>query len=156
MVRLAGEDKSEQKLVDNVAEHGWHCIHILAEGEHVAYSFTVGLFHSYGYPELIIFGLPRDVAHDILTIAADAAQSGAPVDVTRPSDAFLKNGHCKFAKVPASAYREHVGSALWYYEKKPFPLYQIVWPSKTGHFPWDPDVSDAFREAQPVIGVPAS
>jgi hypothetical protein len=156
MARLAGEDKSEQKLVDNVAVHGWHCIHILAEGEHVAYSFTVGLFHSYGHPELIIFGLAREVAHDILTIAADAARSGSPIDLTQPTDAFLKNGHCEFAKVPASAYREHVGSALWYYETKPFPLYQIVWPSKTGNFPWEPEVSAAFREAQPVIGVPAS
>jgi hypothetical protein len=91
MVRTVGEDKSEQKVIDDIAEYGWHCVHVIAEGELVEYSFTVGLFKSYGHPELIIFGLPSKVSHQILAIAVEAAQAGSPLDLTQPSDALLKN-----------------------------------------------------------------
>lgn len=154
MVRLIGEDSTEQKLIDDIATHGWHWIHILAEGAHVGYAFTVGLFQSYGHPELIVFGLPREVAGEMLAICAHAALSGSPIDLTHPTDALLESGSCEFAEVPASAYRQYVGYALWYYEKQPFPLYQIAWPSRDGLFPWQPDAAASFRQTQPVIGVP--
>jgi hypothetical protein len=156
MAQLTGRDRTEQKLIDDIASHGWHWIHIPAEGARVGYSFTVGLFQSYGHPELIVVGLPRQVAHDMLACCASAAQAGSPIDLTRPTDALLENGACAFAEVPASAYREYAGYALWYYEKKPFPLYQIVWPSRVGLFPWHPEAPGSFREAQPVIGMSAA
>jgi len=58
-VRTVAEDASEQKIIDDIAEFGWHCAHIMADGEHVQYSFTVGF--------------SPDVAHKILSIAAHEA-----------------------------------------------------------------------------------
>ena len=150
-VRAIAEDKSEQRILDNIAEFGWHCAHILAEGEYVEYSFTVGLFKSYGHPELIIFGLSSAIAHDVLSIAALAAQQGAPLDLSAPADALLHGHPCCFVEVPASQYYEHVGFCRWYYQGNGFPLYQIVWPSRSGLFPWHPDASPEFKSAQPVI-----
>jgi len=152
MVRTIGEDESEQKVIDDIAEYGWHCIHIMAEGEHVEYSFTIGLFQSYGHPELIIFGLPPKVAHPILATAAEAAKTGSPLDLTQPSDALLDNYSCCFAEVPLTEYYEHVGYARWYYLGNGFPLYQVVWPSRSGLFPWHHQATAEFRAAQPVLG----
>jgi len=150
-VRAVADDKNEQKILDNIAEFGWHCTHILAEAEYVEYSFTVGLFQSYGHPELIIFGLPSRVAHDVLSIAAEAAARGAPLDLSAPTDALLRDQPCCFVEVPASQYYESVGFARWYYQGNAFPLYQIVWPSRSGLFPWHPDASPEFKGAQPVL-----
>jgi hypothetical protein len=151
MAHVIGRDKSEQKVIDDIAKYGWHCVHIMADGEHVVYSFTVGLFHSFVHPELIIFGLPYQLAHQILDIAANAAKSGTPLDLSQPTDALLENYACCFVEVPKSQYSEHVGVCHWYYKGDTFPLYQIVWPSKDGLFPWHPQASAAFRAAQPVI-----
>jgi hypothetical protein len=151
MVRSIGEDKSEQKVVDDVATYGWHCVNIHPEGPHVGYAFTVGLFHSYGHPELIIFGLPGKVAHQILAIAADAAKAGAPIDLSRPTDALLNDYVCFFGEVPTSEYHEHVGYCRWYYQGNDFPLYQVVWPSRAGIYPWEEEATPEFRAAQPVI-----
>ncbi|GGA88289.1 hypothetical protein GCM10011521_28320 [Arenimonas soli] len=153
MVRTVGEDKSEQKLLDDIAEFGWHCVHILAEGEHVEYSFTVGLFQSFRHPELIIFGLPAKVAHQILSIAAHEAKRGAPLDLSSTSDALLNGYSCCFAEVPISEYSDHVGFSRWYYQGNEFPLYQIIWPSRSGLFPWHPDAAEQFKIAQPVIAM---
>jgi hypothetical protein len=152
MVRTVGEDKSEQKVIDDIAQYGWHCVNIMAEGENVEYSFTIGLFQSYGHPELIIFGLPSSVSHQVLAIAADAAKAGSPLDLTRPTDALLNNYSCCFVEVPFSEYRDHVGYARWYYQGNNFPLYQIVWPSRSGLFPWHHQATAEFRGAQPVLG----
>jgi hypothetical protein len=151
MVRTIGEDKSEQKVIDDIAELGWHCLHIMAEGDEVEYSFTVGLFQSFGHPELIVFGLPSTISHKILSIAADAAKSGSPIDLAQPTDALLNNYACCFAEVSPSKYHEYVGYARWYYQGNGFPLFQIVWPSRFGLFPWDHQATAEFRAAQPII-----
>lgn len=156
MVRTVGEDKSEQKVLDDIAEFGWHCIRILAEGQHVEYSFTVGLFQTYRHPELIIFGLPPEVAHQILSVAAHEAKRGTPLDLSFPTDSLLHGYSCCFAEVPVWEYCEHVGYCRWYYLGNNFPLYQIVWPSHSGLFPWHPDASQEFKDAQPVIAQAAS
>jgi len=58
--------------------------------------------------------------------------------------------------VPSSQYYEHVGLCRWYYEGNGFPLYQVVWPSRSGFFPWHSRAPEAFRAAQPVLGQAAS
>ncbi|MEF3083613.1 DUF4262 domain-containing protein [Luteimonas sp. SMYT11W] len=152
MIRTSGESESEQKVIDDIANFGWHCVNIHPEGEHVGYAFTVGLFKTYGHPELIIFGLSAKVAHQMLSIAADAAKSGAPIDLTKPTDALLNDYMCCFVEVPLSQYYEHVGFCRWYYHGNGFPLYQVVWPSLDGMYPWHDHASSNFQAAQPVIG----
>ena len=151
MVRYLGQDPSEQNVIDNIAKFGWQCVHIHAEGESVEYTFTIGLFQTYKHPELIIFGLPSKVSHQILSIAADAARSGTPLDLTRPTDALLEDYLCCFGQVAKTAYRDHVGYARWYYEGDDFSLYQVIWPCRSGFYPWHPLATAEFKRAQPVI-----
>jgi hypothetical protein len=151
MVRTVGEDQSEQRVLDDIAQFGWHCVHILAEHGRPEYSFTIGLFQTYGHPELIIFGLSSTVAHSILSIATHEAERGEPIDVNAPTDALLHGHTCCLAEVPASQYHDHVGFARWYYLGNGFPLYQIVWPSRSGLFPWHPEATEEFKAIQPVI-----
>lgn len=152
MVRRVAEDASEQRVLDDIAEHGWHCVHILEDDEGPGYSFTIGLWASYAHPELIVFGLPAQAAHTILSTVARAAADGEPLDLDSASDALLHRYSCWFAPVPRARYHAHVGYARWYYQGEDFPLRQIVWPSRAGLFPWDEQASADFRAAQPLIG----
>lgn len=152
MVRQIADDIPEQKVIDDVARYGWHCMNVLAEDASPGFSFTIGHFHSNGRPEFIIVGLRPEVAHKVLGLAVDAMQSGAIVDLSLPTDKLLNGYPCVFVQVPESEYHEYVGFCRWYYEGNAFPLYQIVWPSKHGQFPWHPEASAAFRATQPVIG----
>ncbi|MFZ2266289.1 MAG: DUF4262 domain-containing protein [Azonexus sp.] len=152
MVRTIGKDPSEIKLLEDVEKFGWHCLNILAEDELPPYSFTVGLYHSYQHPELMIFGLPANLAHQILRIAADAIKSGKPINLELPTEELLRGYSCCFVEVPVSHYEENMGFCRWFYEGDSFPLYQIVWPSREGHFPWHPAASESFRSIQPVLG----
>ena len=154
MVRTVGDDAAEQKVIDDIGKYGWHCVNVLAEGDEGPFSFTVGLFQTLKYPELLIYGLPSKTAHEILTIAVDAAKEGHPLNITASTDELLNGFECCFVEVPNSAYRDHVGFARWYYQGDDFPLYQIVWPSRHGHFPWHVAATSEFRAVQPVLGHP--
>lgn len=152
MVRKIGEDASEQKVIDDIARYGWHCVNILAEDDLPGFAFTVGNFQTSKHPEFIIFGLQSEVAHQVLDLAVCGLNSGAIFDLSAPTDELLNGYSCIFVQVPVAEYREHVGYCRWYYEGDTFPLYQIVWPSKDGKFPWHADATDSFRAAQPVLG----
>ncbi|WP_371764686.1 DUF4262 domain-containing protein [Massilia sp.] len=152
MVRKVGEDSPEQKVIDNIAEYGWHCVRILEDADLPGYAFTIGNFQSYKHPEFIIFGLPSEVAHQVLNLAVSGLNKGAIFDLSVPTDELLNGYPCVFVEVPESEYREHVGFCRWYYEGNNFPLYQIVWPSRDGKFPWHVEASDSFRARQPVLG----
>ena len=156
MPRKTASNPTEKKLLDDIDAFGWHGLHILGDDEYPPFSYTVGLFHSYGHPELLIYGLPRDVAHAILRIAAQAAASGQPIDLSAPTDALLEGYDCAFVPVPLEAYPDHVGFARWYYGDDTFPVVQVVWPDKSGRFPWDADAPAGFDDAQPVLGRPSA
>ena len=152
MVRKFAEDASENKVIDDIAEYGWHCVSIAAEGALPGFAFTVGNFQTYKHPEFIIFGLRSEVAHKVLGLAVSGLNSGAIFDLSVPTDELLNGYPCVFVRVPESEYHEHVGFCRWYYEGNAFPLYQIVWPSKEGDYPWHAEARDAFRALQPVLG----
>ncbi len=125
---------------------------VFGDDEHEPFAYTVGLYSSYKHPELLVYGLPRETAHAVLSIAARAAADGNPLNLSEPTDELLEGYPCVFVQVPRDQYPEHVGCARWYYQGDDFPVQQIVWPSNAGHFPWQAEASPAFRAKQPVLG----
>ena len=151
-VRTIAEDAGEQMVLDHIAKYGWHCVNVLAEGHEGPYSFTVGLFHTYQHPELMVYGLKSEIAHKVLSNAVEGLPRGKHLDLNASTDELLVGYSCCFVEVPPSKYYENVGWARWYYCGNSFPLYQIVWPSRDGYFPWHPKASKEFKGCQPVLG----
>ncbi len=138
----------------NVEKFGWHCTSVYPrEGDEDSprFSYTVGLFETYGASELIIFGLSGDTAHSILSIYANRLSKGEPIPLDLPSDDLINHYRCVFVPVPRSRYNDFVYSALWFYAEVEFPLHQVVWPDSQGNFPWHSAATQDFRETQPVL-----
>ena len=153
MPRSSHSNEYEPKLLENIQRHGWQCTSVFGDEQGPSFSYTIGLFQSFGHPELIIFGLEHKVAHGILGVAANAAASGNPINLNAPSDRLLQGYSSVFVEVPKSVYESYVLSTLWYYQGDSFPLFQVVWPSARGNFPWHPAEAATFAN-QPVLGVP--
>ncbi len=155
MSRTKHSNQYERKVLSNISKYGWHCTSVSGAKGTPSFAYTVGLYHSFGYPELLIIGLPPETAHGILSVAASAAAAGKPFDVDLPTDRLLQGYSAVFVEVPPAEYYNYVLSSLWYYEGNAFPLCQIVWPFEDGTFPWHPSVSPELRQSQPVLGVHA-
>ena len=144
----------DRKVLENVDEYGVHVVHVPEQDGGAAFSFTVGLWHSFGQPEVIAFGLPEDVAHELFNAIADAADDGRKFLDGEKHDELLVGYPVRFVAVPDTAYGDHLGTAQWAYEGTDFPCVQLVWPDKQGRWPWNGDARDGFRRSQPVLGQP--
>ena len=83
-----------------------------------------------------------------------AAADGRPLDLGQPCPGLLADADCVFVEVPEDRYDDWVLSACWYYRGSDFPLYQLVWPSVDGPYPWQRDADERLRALQPVLGEP--
>jgi len=145
------ESAGDRKLLDDIATYGWHVMNVFEAKDSPPFSYTIGLQHSYGHPELIILGLPDNVAHPTLNIAGEAIKKGRRYLAGEVSDEFLEGYGITFRAVPLRHYPPFLGLARWFYEGDTFSTLQLVYPDRSGRWPWDPTVSAGFRDAQPVL-----
>lgn len=107
---------------------------------------------SYNHPEIILFGLPKEPAHGLVSVIADRVARGVPIDLSKPNDEIIQGYPCVFVEVNCANRQQYALSNCWLYQGNDFSMYQLVWPSKHGLFPWHPEASDGFRWSQPVLG----
>ena len=145
------ENQSDQRVIDDVRHHGWHIIHVGADADGPGWSFSIGLYYTFGVPEFMIFGLPissNEVIINGLGVEIRAGQrfSHGTVDAN-----VLERQNVQFVTIARTHYRAYLGYAIWFYNGMDFPTLQIVWPDKHGRFPWD--ARCAFDDSvQPVLG----
>jgi hypothetical protein len=145
------KDKSDEKLLSDVAKFGWHVVGISAEDDLPAFAFSVGLFHNYKHPEILTMGLPIETMHQMINVIGAGVGSGTIFrEDSRYAD-IIADFDCAFIKVSERHYQEHLGYAQWFYQGSDFPVLQCVWPDKQGKFPWDPDFPEALRSLQPLL-----
>lgn len=151
--RTEGLTAADQKLLDDVEEYGVHIVHVAEDDDGApGFSFTVGLWETFQQPEVLVFGLAEEVAHDLLNALADEAAEDRKFLAGTRHDDVLVGYPVRFLDVPKARYDDYLGSAVWAYEGDGFPCVQLVWPDKQGRWPWEPGVREGFADAQPVLG----
>lgn len=145
---------AERQVLDDVDENGLHVVHVPEGDEKPAYSYSVGLWHSFGTPEVLVFGLEPEIAGDLIEAVADEAAEGRAFAVDSRHDGLLHGYSVRFVAVPDHCRTTHLPLAHWAYGDQPFPILQLVWPDKQGRWPWSPDARVGFRSVQPVLSPP--
>ncbi|MDI1475109.1 DUF4262 domain-containing protein [Polyangium sp. y55x31] len=137
------EDEGDRKLLHDVQTHGWHIIHVGRTIEDDSggpdWSYSIGLFHTFGHPELIVVGLPFSTAQSIINGLGSRIRAGQRFDHGMCDSNVLEERDVRFVTMKWEEYRAHLGCAIWFYRGKEFPVLQVVWPDQAGRFPWDPD-----------------
>ena len=64
---------------------------------------------------------------------------------------FLEGFEVTFIEVAKEHYKEHFGWGYWYNKGDDFKMWQLVYPSTSGVWPWDPEASDDFTWFEPLL-----
>jgi len=144
-------DPGEQKVVDDILQYGWHVVNVLGERDLPEFTYTIGLFRSYEHPEVLIYGLPRERAHQLVNDLGEKVRQGVTYVAGNTYDDILRDYRCTFRAIPSSQYAEHLGWAMWFYEGRGFPALQLVYPDAEGRWPWDGGTSESFRKHQLIL-----
>src|SRR5512144_553940 len=100
-------DPADQKVLDDVEKHGWHVVKVLPEAEFPGFAYTVGLFKTFTHPEVLIYGIPGDRAHQILNDLGNEVRAGHRFNVGQTYDTLLEGYSCTFRTIPQAQYGEH-------------------------------------------------
>ena len=153
-------DAAEQKLVDDVARHGWQVMRVspaTGEAQEPSFAYTIGLQETFGWPELLCYGLNADVMTVLLNNATDELRERSEL----PSAGLVlheiaEGFDCKLSPVASRHNVEHLGFAIWfarYRGENPAKVecLQLLWPDRHGRFPDQSDCSPEVRELQPLL-----
>lgn len=139
-------------VLANVNDFGWHCVNVIEDDSHPPWSYTIGFYETWGFPELIVIGRSRATAHYMLNTIADKLDNNERPPLDQPTGNLLTGMKCRFIEVLPRYYSDYVGFARSFYRKRQFPIYQLVWSNGDGQYPWHPSVPKLFKEWQPVLG----
>jgi hypothetical protein len=144
-------DEHDRKLLADVERHGWHVLGIEEDEEGPGFAYSVGMYRSFGHPEVIVFGLPVRVMHQIINTVGEAARSGERFEHLDESGDVLDGYNVAFRTVERRHYREYLGYARWFYRGDDFPALQCVWPDRQHRYPWHAEAGPDFARRQPVL-----
>lgn len=145
--------KGTPKVQDDIARFGWHVVKVLGDEEGSPFAYTVGLVSRFDHPEIAIFGLndDLDVMHRVLNALGARVQAGKRFEHGARCRDVLPGVTVRFARLPKSAYRDHLGQALAHHGSDRFAAVQCIWPDPKGRLPWDPKVMPPVLARQPVF-----
>ena len=139
--------------IDAVTRHGWSALRVAGSLD-VAY--TVGVWHTFGEPELVMFGLAgEDMAAWLNTCVELGRDKGWPAP-ERPFDGVIEGFDTELRDVHPSWYRALFGTALGFYRGVAVPFRQLVWPDRHGHWPWDASATPSSRTRQASAWLPVA
>jgi hypothetical protein len=145
------ERAAEDKCLADIAEHGLHVLRVFGDDEWPGFVYSVGLYHNFQIPEIIIVGLKPDLSHVLLNEIAKRARQGERFQLGDTIHGLLDDFSLMLRPVRDELIEPHFGWDLWYYKDQVFPTAQLVWPTTSGIWPWDPRASEEFRARQPVL-----
>ena len=152
-----GMHSSMKRVFEDVQTFGWHVVGVLPGSDGAPeFSFSVGFFETYDHPELVIFGLPMQVAHAIIGDCLVRIRQGAPFEAGQVRDDILKKHSIAVLPVDREFYADYLGTAIGFYAGTDFPALQLVWPDKGNYFPWHPEFDSAYAGSQVILSVVAA
>ena len=142
---------AEQKIYDDVEKFGWHVINVFEDDDYPEFSYSIGFFHFFNHPEVIIIGLRHELVHVLINNMGEDVRKSTSYSREGFYSNILDDFDCWIGTVPETHFPNHVGWASWFYKTNAFPLVQCVYPTVDGIFPWDPVFPENTRFYSRVI-----
>jgi hypothetical protein len=138
----AVENARDRQWLELIAEHGFAINMVMDDAgeptDEPPFAYSLGAWESFGAPELIVFGLRRDIASSMIGHAMALHQAGRRFQTRVPEHGVIQgNVPVYFLEVDPALAKVYATFTDWYYEHGDFPLWQIIWPDKHGAFPWE-------------------
>jgi hypothetical protein len=143
--------EAEKKIISDVEQYGFHIAQFHGDGYSPSFAYTIGLFKTYGYPELICFGLDLDLLYSVLWSGKELLDKQPVPDQSIGHPNFLGDYDVRFLTVDKVWYRDYFGYGYWFNQTWDFPALQIVWPDKQSIFPWEDGFNPNWKYKQPLL-----
>jgi hypothetical protein len=142
-----------EKLAWMVETNGWALEAVPLDPPRPEYAYTIGLQATFGFPEVVVFGLKPVAARGLVGLLVEFLADGADVPVGAVFQGLFDNG-LRSALLPVDV-AEHLdlfGSLVDWHGGAEFEVVQLTWPDRNGWLPWEGGFERRLLFAQPVVG----
>ncbi|MCC7128421.1 MAG: DUF4262 domain-containing protein [Microbacteriaceae bacterium] len=142
------DDPGERAFADlkrMVDTYGWAIRHVLGSSTAVPFSYTVGLT-SRGWAELVITGLPAEIAEAFIRNAVDLQESSGTFQAGEQSSELTESGSVVMLRV-----EDRSGLTAAERMLGDFEALQLVWPDSNDRLPGEVGYRNS-PDAQPLLG----
>src|SRR5207248_2370635 len=115
-------DDGDRQLLSDVERHGCHVVVITAEHGTPGWAFSVGLFHNFQHPEVVVFGLSLELNGEVIQGIGAEIRAGRSLEVDGQYADILEGVKCTFRPVATRWYEPFFGYARWFYRGDEFPM----------------------------------
>lgn len=144
---------SEQHTIDIIKKHGWTVMKIMDSldtlTEEPNFAYSIGMYETFGLPEIVIIGLKPELQHALINNIGESYREGIKFKSGTFQKDIIANFDCLIVEVEKKYHEDYFGRALWYYGHDNFPVYQIVYPTTKGIFPWEKGFPETLK--QPIL-----
>ncbi|MBV9068370.1 MAG: DUF4262 domain-containing protein [Acidobacteria bacterium] len=116
----------------------------------------MGVFATFGHPEIVVVGLFGDRAHAFINNIVDDIKDGAKFEAGCRYDHLIDGYEVAFIAVEPTFYGDYFGRDIDFYGSRSCPMIQMLWPDRNQSFPWQPECEPEIRKLQPVLVSPRS
>lgn len=142
----------ERKILDHIEQFGCSVTSVFDPDDHnPPFSYSIGIARQTNAPELIIVGLESKLAHRLINQYNHRVTAGERFMPEVLYLGFLDGFAVQFGPVARVHREDYLRSACWLHDGPDFDALQLIWPSTSGVWPWDPSASDWLRENQPLL-----
>ena len=140
-----------RKFSEDIEKFGWSVVMIKETDYSPAFAYTIGIWETYGKPEIIAFGLNTNSLHILVNQAADIFKAGNEIETKKNYDDFFDNNNVQFIEVDKDNISDYFGYAIDYYGSNYFPAMQFVWTDNENKFPWENEYEIDLIHKQPLL-----
>ncbi|MEL1263950.1 DUF4262 domain-containing protein [Pseudoxanthomonas putridarboris] len=145
-------EEYERNIHKHIETHGCSVTSVFdPDGNEPPFSYSIGIAKTAMAPELIVVGLKPEISHWLVNEYNRRVRAGESFVPGVLYLGFLEGFAVQFGPVAREHKGEYMRSATWLHQGPNFEALQLIWPSTTGIWPWDPEASDWFRANQPLL-----
>lgn len=145
----------EERLESVIQLHGFMVVGVVPQTKEdveriggMGFMYTIGLVEK-GHPELLIAGLPSDVAYTVLDDLGERVLGGETFVSGEVNDYVLKNYSVTFRQANNQKARDDYACQAYFRgdrKGQDVSVLQVVWPDREGRYPWEIEWSEEYRQ----------
>jgi len=136
---------------DNVVKYGLQVLIVKSAGYLPSFGYSIGLWENYKHPEIICFGLPNNLLHEIINDIAEIIKKEGNFVGNTNYQSIFENSKSTFLEVKEDNINHYFNLALEYYKEEKFPVYQLIWTDRNDKYPWEEGFEEEFIYDQPLL-----
>jgi hypothetical protein len=143
--------ESLDQALEHIEQHACSIVHVSCNGKSLDWTYSTGLYDTYGQPEIILTGFPQNPGKSVINTIRDLYAAGTPTPTDTRIPNLLGDVDCILRPIIDEWKHRLMLRCNWFYGDHPYPALQCICPDLQNRFPWEPGFDTRWLAKQAFL-----